>query len=458
MKNQQKPKPFALSLIFLMAMWSMSTVYAQKKATEQIKVVDPFTGQVALADAHVVRQGETLYGISKKYRIEVQDLKDLNNLKSNLIHPGQRLAIAPPTSYLDQPIDNQAETDATKRLENPSTDHLIASASPLALYQYGYGKAERPFDWDAPLPNAPDYSYLNKRRGDVPSPVTRLDSESDLDDGRSEISATNTTRSNMRVRGADIPDANAETKSRSRRIYHQIKPGEDIYTIGEMYGVPPEQIREWNGRFAVVPGQTLIIHPIESPDPDIKKSQLDIQDQQSASRVRSARAQGYEYIAPESDREAEVPLFSSLDNLTEDVTTLDFLNPGALSPTPQPARGGTNTRIPEPTRRSITNPSSDMPAQLLNDGDEYSLGANVEYDIQYRKYEYAKARGKQFYALHKTLPLGSILKMPIPDNAGYISVEVVGKLAPSNKVDVALSPACTKLLGNDRGKVTFFYD
>jgi LysM repeat protein len=45
---------------------------------------------------HVVSRGETLYRISKEYGISVDDLRRLNNMDPKaLIHPGQKLLVAP---------------------------------------------------------------------------------------------------------------------------------------------------------------------------------------------------------------------------------------------------------------------------------------------------------------------------------------------------------------------------
>jgi hypothetical protein len=47
---------------------------------------------------HLVTRGETLYRISKKYGISVDDLRRLNNMDPNaLIHPGQELLVTPET-------------------------------------------------------------------------------------------------------------------------------------------------------------------------------------------------------------------------------------------------------------------------------------------------------------------------------------------------------------------------
>jgi membrane-bound lytic murein transglycosylase D len=40
-----------------------------------------------------VQNGDTLWTISKKFSTSTADIKKLNNLKSNLIHPGSQLKL-----------------------------------------------------------------------------------------------------------------------------------------------------------------------------------------------------------------------------------------------------------------------------------------------------------------------------------------------------------------------------
>jgi len=42
---------------------------------------------------HEVKSGDTLWGISQKYKMKVADLKSLNSLSNNSIKPGQRLKV-----------------------------------------------------------------------------------------------------------------------------------------------------------------------------------------------------------------------------------------------------------------------------------------------------------------------------------------------------------------------------
>ena len=52
---------------------------------------------------YVVKKGDTLYSISRKFNISVNELKDLNNLTNNEIYPGQELIIV---EKQEEPIIN----------------------------------------------------------------------------------------------------------------------------------------------------------------------------------------------------------------------------------------------------------------------------------------------------------------------------------------------------------------
>lgn len=53
------------------------------------------TASTSGASTHTVERGETLYGISRKYGVGVDDIKEWNNLSSNTIRRGQVLQVAP---------------------------------------------------------------------------------------------------------------------------------------------------------------------------------------------------------------------------------------------------------------------------------------------------------------------------------------------------------------------------
>jgi LysM repeat protein len=95
-----------------------------------------------------VSGGETLYAISKRFNTTVEDIINLNGLKSNSISPGQVLlvksntATAPTAQYESQPAQN-AQVDAqhtqlmvaTRDSTLPDSSHHINNANRFGIYE-----------------------------------------------------------------------------------------------------------------------------------------------------------------------------------------------------------------------------------------------------------------------------------------------------------------------------------
>ncbi len=95
-------------------------------------------GQGSVTTAtHIVQAGESLYAISKKYNISINEVKELNNLNSNSIKVGQVLVVG---SSDPQPQKSEAETqnsvntvtttqnevsDIIKEEENPVIEEVV---------------------------------------------------------------------------------------------------------------------------------------------------------------------------------------------------------------------------------------------------------------------------------------------------------------------------------------------
>jgi len=73
---------------------SSSNVKGQPTTSIMTESTPPTTGPAT----HTVASGETLYGISRKYSVDVADIKAWNNLSSNTIRRGQVLQVAPATT------------------------------------------------------------------------------------------------------------------------------------------------------------------------------------------------------------------------------------------------------------------------------------------------------------------------------------------------------------------------
>lgn len=88
--------PIKYSLLFVQLEDSVYS-YASKQQVRQQAIAQQHSresGKVSPSTiTHTVKRGESLGSIAKKYGITVSNLKKWNNLKSNTVHPGQKLKI-----------------------------------------------------------------------------------------------------------------------------------------------------------------------------------------------------------------------------------------------------------------------------------------------------------------------------------------------------------------------------
>jgi len=76
---------------------SSSTIYVNQKLSvlaPHSHSTDASTAVSTSGSTYVVKTGDTLWGISKSYGMSISGLKSLNGLKSDVIHPGQKLKVS----------------------------------------------------------------------------------------------------------------------------------------------------------------------------------------------------------------------------------------------------------------------------------------------------------------------------------------------------------------------------
>ena len=72
---------------------------------------------------HTVKEGENLTMIADKYGVDVEDIKDWNNLKSNVIKPGQTLIVSEPKT---KDTKDNSKTEKTYKVKKGDTLQTIA--------------------------------------------------------------------------------------------------------------------------------------------------------------------------------------------------------------------------------------------------------------------------------------------------------------------------------------------
>ena len=182
----------------------------RKKLEEEMK-------KVSDRSVHIVKSGENLGSIAKKYRISVNQLKTWNRLKGTTIYPGQKLIVYSSGAPMAQAGNsNPVERSTEQKI------HTVKSGENLSVIAKKYKCT-----------------------------VT-------------ELKRWNNLKSNTLQIGQKLkvyPPANGSSSS-SGKIVHTVKSGDNLWDLSKKYGVSVEQIRKLNGlssKAVLKVGQKLVI-------------------------------------------------------------------------------------------------------------------------------------------------------------------------------------------------------
>lgn len=155
---------------------------------------------------HVVRYGESLGLIAKRYRCYVSQLKRWNNLRGNTIYPGQKLVVFSP---FDERSTASRSTTTVKRSGKQST-HKVKYGENLGLIAKKYKCS------------VTDLKEWNNLRG-------------------------NTIHPNQKLIVYKPEDVKITIDKNQKVIYYTIKQGDTLWDIAKMYdGVTVDQIKRLN--------------------------------------------------------------------------------------------------------------------------------------------------------------------------------------------------------------------
>jgi LysM repeat protein len=72
---------------------SVGNKQASNTTPNSVKPVQQQPLNTTQTNVHIVKENETLYGISLRVGIPVERIKEINGLKSDVIRPGQKLKL-----------------------------------------------------------------------------------------------------------------------------------------------------------------------------------------------------------------------------------------------------------------------------------------------------------------------------------------------------------------------------
>jgi membrane-bound lytic murein transglycosylase D len=183
---------------------------------------------------HIVKQGETLYSISRLYATTVGDVVKWNNLGETPIKIGQKLLIAEP---LKAPVKSTVLIEETSPIASNNNFHIVETGETLYQISKKYNVSlEDLQNWNDLIGN--NIAIGQKLRVVAPA-------------GESAKAETTTAKS----------ETKNGTTSVDEQLYHTVAAGESMYQISRKYDVTIKDIMQWNNKsdFNVSLGERLLI-------------------------------------------------------------------------------------------------------------------------------------------------------------------------------------------------------
>ncbi|HSG68493.1 MAG TPA: LysM peptidoglycan-binding domain-containing protein [Bacteroidales bacterium] len=161
---------------------------------------------------HVVRSGENLGIIAKRYHVYVNQIKSWNNLRSSTIYPGQRLIVYPSGRYAPDPApaaSTASSSGSSSGSSSPGGIHTVRSGENLGLIAKKY--------------------------------------KCSVDDLKRWNNLSKTTIHPGQKLVVSKQQAVATTDKNTEYVYHTVKSGDTLWDIAKMYdGVTVNQIKQLN--------------------------------------------------------------------------------------------------------------------------------------------------------------------------------------------------------------------
>ena len=175
---------------------------------------------------HIVRSGESLGLIARKYRTSVGKIKAWNGLRSTRIYPGQKLIVYSPGRG-----KSKASYSSHKSTKSTNGYHKVRSGENLGLIAKKYHIT------------VSQLKAWNGLHNNMIKPGQKLKVSN-------KSSSTKTTK-NI-----------AETKPNGNYQYHTIRKGDTLWDLAKKYNSSVSKIKKWNGisnSYRLKPGKKLIV-------------------------------------------------------------------------------------------------------------------------------------------------------------------------------------------------------
>jgi len=194
---------------------------------------------------HTVKKGESLSSVAKKYNTSVDHIKKLNNLKSSVIQPNQRLVV--------------------KKIESKAPEQVSRKAAPLDNATWGYETRQ----------------YTVKRGENLSSIARKFGvSVSSIKNANrlkgSTIVAGRQLKINVPREMPDIETPDPIMAAMTDKVYYKIKRGDTLDKICKQYNISPEELKKANllADEDFKEGQIVIVPPVPVTEETFSDSEI----------------------------------------------------------------------------------------------------------------------------------------------------------------------------------------
>lgn len=218
---------------------------------------------------HKVEDGESLWGIARKYDVTIDAVREANDMDSETIQPGQTLRIPRASSSATA---STSRPDSARRSTSTSTrasdgERRASSASSGSARTPSTGSAERrasastSSSGERRTGSRADSSASRERRASAPASGSASGERGSSSAGSSERRSS-TAASGQRANSTPPSARAAESGSRSARRHHTVASGETLWSIARQYNTSVDTLRRANNLASdaqIQPGQRLAI-------------------------------------------------------------------------------------------------------------------------------------------------------------------------------------------------------